>query len=389
MFSRRLEWNFASNRLDRVLEKKQIGGVDILDLTESNPTRAGFIYGEGRWLHALANPRSARYQPDPQGLLSARAAVAAYYAARGESIAAQNLFLTASTSEAYAYLFKLLTDPGDEILAPLPCYPLLDFLSELDSVQLRHYPLRYDEKKGWHIDFATLENVVTTKTAAIVLVHPNNPTGSFVKPHEMAQLNALCAEHDLALICDEVFLDYARGDVENAPASLVANGAVLTFVLSGLSKIAALPQMKLAWFHVNGPEEARAEAMARLEFIADTYLSVGTPVQCAAEKLFEVRYDLQRQIHARLEANYAFLLKACGLGRRGEVLAREGGWYAVLRIPEEIPEEEFAVGLLEQENVFVHPGYFFDFPRPGFLVMSLLTPVEIFQEGVARLLARL
>ncbi|MGH7495487.1 MAG: pyridoxal phosphate-dependent aminotransferase [bacterium] len=389
MFSQRLTWNLAVNRLNRALAEKQSNGAGILDLTESNPTRAGFNYSETAWLPALANPRSRRYDPSPHGLPTARAAVAAYYAARSERVDPQNLFLTASTSEAYAYLFKLLADPGDEILAPLPCYPLLDFLAALESVQLQHYPLQYEAEKGWHIDFATLANVVTTRTAALVLVHPNNPTGSFVKPHEIAQLNALCAEHALALICDEVFLDYASGDERHPPLSLVSNGEVLTFVVSGLSKIAGLPQMKLAWIHVNGPDEARVAALERLEYVADTYLSVGTPVQWAAEELLAVRHELQRQIRARLDTNYAFLLETCRRRQRGEVLLRQGGWYAVLGIPAEISEEEFAVNILVQENVLVHPGYFYDFPRPGFLVLSLLTPIEIFQEGVVRIFARL
>ncbi len=388
MFSQRLPWPLTTNRLNLAREEKKAAGVEILDLTESNPTHAGLIYNEAELLRALSPPESIKYEPDSRGLEPARTAVASYYAERGEAVDLQNLFLTASTSEAYAYLFKLLANPGDEILAPLPCYPLLDFLAALESVHLQHYPLRYDETQGWQIDFAVLENLITTKTVALVLVHPNNPTGSFLKTHELARLNALCLEHHLALLCDEVFLDYAS-DANARPASLVSNQATLTFVVSGLSKISALPQMKLGWIYVAGPEAWCQEASTRLEFIADTYLSVGTPVQHAAEKLLALRHDMQRQIQARTQANLAFLLELCRTRPNCRVLLREGGWYAVLKIPPEISEERFCVSLLKEGNVFVHPGYFFDFAQPGFLVLSLLTPPRIFQEGTQRMLTRL
>lgn len=385
MFSQRLAMNLEANRLHRAREKKKSAGIAVLDLTESNPTRAGLLYNEPEVRRALADPKSMRYDPDAHGLLPARAAVAGYYAGRGETIDPAALFLTASTSEAYAFVFKLLADPGDEILAPLPCYPLLDFLTALEAVQLRHYPLRYAGSTGWEIDLNALAHVITTKTRAIVLVHPNNPTGSFVKPRELARLNELCMEHDLALICDEVFLDYSG--VQGGPRrpSLVSNREALTFVLSGLSKICALPQMKLGWLYVNGPAVLRAEAIGRLEYIADAYLSAGTPVQHAAPGLLASRYEVQRQIHERVAANEAALQAACRALPECNVLPREGGWYAVIEIPPEIPEEEFAVTLLERENVFLHPGYFFDFPRRGFLVLSLLTPARFFEEGVHKM----
>ncbi len=389
MFSQRLRWPLAANRLHRVLEEKRSASAAILDLTESNPTRAGLIYDEGVLLRAGGDSQVLLYEPDSHGMLPAREAVAGYYADHGMAIAPEALFLTASTSEAYGYLFKLLADPDAEILSPSPSYPLLDFLTALEAVQLRHYLLRYDSQRGWHIDLNTLENVITTKTKAIVLVHPHNPTGAFVKPEEVARLNALCREHDLALICDEVFLDYAVVNDQRRPASLVSNREALTFVLSGLSKISALPQMKLAWIHVNGPEALREQACARLEFIADTYLSAGTAVQLAARKLLALRHEMQQQIRARTEANYVYLLESCRARQEGKVLLREAGWYAILKISPEISEEELAVDLLQRDEVFVHPGYFFDFPQAGFLVLSLLAPAEVFQEGVERVLARL
>ena len=386
MYSQRLRWNLPANRLAQIWAEKKSHGLSILDLTASNPTAADLLYDERELLLPLADPASALYEPNPRGLRRAREAVAGYYADRGELIDPRNLFLTTSTSEAYAYLFKLLADPGDEILAPLPCYPLLDYLTALESVHLRHYPLRYTEAQGWRIDGAALENLVTTKTVAFVLVHPNNPAGSFVKAPELARVNALCAEHHLALICDEVFLDYAVSHETAPPASLVMNDQSLTFVLSGLSKVCALPQMKLGWIHVNGAEALRAEAMARLEFISDTYLSVGTPVQHAAEKMLALRHGRQQQIRLRIATNEACLRANCRDRQSCQVLLREGGWYAVLAIPAEISEEDLAVDLLQQENVFVHPGYFFDFPTSGFLVLSLLTPPEIFSEGVGRVM---
>ena len=387
MFSSRLAWPLTANRLSRVWEEKKSTGAAILDLTESNPTHAGLAYDEPGILRALAHAQTLHYEPDARGLLPAREAVAEYYGEHGAPVDPRGLVLTASTSEAYAYLFKLLANPGDEILVPAPSYPLLDFLAALEMVKVRHYPLSYDPQRGWEIDLDTLAHVITTKTVAIALVHPNNPTGSFVKPHELERLNALCIEHDLALVCDEVFLDY--GAASATPASMVLNREALTFVLSGLSKVSALPQMKLGWIHVHGPETLRAEAQTRLEFIADTYLSVSTPVQHAARELLALRREMQRQIQTRTQANEAALLEVCRRQPEREVLRREGGWYAVLRLPPEISEEECVVSLLQRDAVLAHPGYFFDFPQHGFLVLSLLPPTEVFQEGVARILARL
>jgi len=389
MFSSRFIWDLTANRLSAALETKRAAGIEVIDLTESNPTHAGFDDDGKEILAALAQPQSLRYDPDPRGLLSARQAVAAYYAECGEAIRPEQIHLTASTSEGYAYLFKLLANPGDEVLVPHPSYPLLDFLAALESVHLIRYPLEYDDNAGWRINMEALAASVSTKTKAIVLVNPNNPTGSFIKKTELQELNELCAQHHLALIVDEVFSDYGDGNDPQRVKSLVGNRDSLTFVLSGLSKIAGLPQMKLGWIHASGPETLRAEARERLDFIADTYLSVGAPVQHATAKLLALRHSLQGQIIRRIHANDAYLREQCSKLSDGRVLRMEGGWYAILEISKKFSEEEWALALLEEDNVLIHPGYFFDFPREGFMVLSLLTPPIIFQQGISKIISRL
>ncbi|MCK6557864.1 pyridoxal phosphate-dependent aminotransferase [candidate division KSB1 bacterium] len=389
MFSSRFTWSLNTNQLSRLLEAQQAAGRVILDLTESNPTQAGFAYPAEMILQALAQLQSLRYEPSPSGLPLARAAIAGYYASLGHSVNAESFHLTASTSEGYAFLFKLLADPGDEVLAPQPSYPLFDFLTALESVTLLHYPLRYDEQSGWRIDLERLAATISTKTRALIVVNPNNPTGSFLTPDELQALNALCREYDLALISDEVFADYGHGENPERVATLIGNHAALTFVLGGLSKMLGLPQMKLAWIHVSGPAGQVAAARERLDFIADTYLSVGTPVQHATPRLLALRQEMQQQIHQRLAANENHLRTQCRSFPGVKLLRREGGWYAALALPPAVREEEFTLALLEQDHVLVHPGYFFDFAQEGFLVVSLLTRPELFQEGMARLLLRL
>jgi alanine-synthesizing transaminase len=390
VFSRRLDFNLRPNRLSRILAQKHAAGIRLFDLTESNPTRAGFSYKPADILSPLARPSSLRYAPDPRGLLPARQAVADYYADRGEKISAEDIYLTAGTSEAYAFLFKLLADPGEVVLGPQPSYPLLDFLTALESVRLEHYPLGYMDSRGWEMDLESLAAAVDTKPAAVVVVNPNNPTGAFLKHSELEQLNALCAQNDLALICDEVFYDYGKGQDRRRAACLVSNRKTLTFVLSGLSKVCGLPQMKLAWIHVSGPEALCKAAKRRLDFIADTYLSVGTPVQNAAARLLGRRRALQSQIRNRLEANEDFLRQCCAGIAEVQVLNREGGWYAILEIRREgFSEEDWTVSLLEHEDVLVHPGYFFDFSAEDYLVVSLLTPPAVFKQGISRLISRI
>jgi len=388
MFSSRFTWSMTANRLSAALEARRAAGFCIHDLTESNPTRAGFDYPQKEILAALSNPKSVLYEPDPRGVLSTRQVIADYYAARGERVSAGMMHLTSSTSEAYAFLFKLLADPGDEVLVPQPSYPLFDFLAALEAVHVARYPLKYDDTHGWQINLEALANTITTKTKAIVIVNPNNPTGSFLKKNELLQLNAVCAEHDLALIVDEVFSDYASGDDAHRVRSMISNRETLTFVLSGLSKICGLPQMKLAWIHVSGPERLVAESSERLEVIADTYLSVSTPIQHAAADLFGLGREIQKQIITRVTKNLETLRAQCGEGRPCRALHAEGGWYAILELPGKFSEEEFCLTLLNEDGVFVHPGYFFDFARQGFVVLSLLTPSDIFKQGVLKIIRR-
>ena len=382
MFSSRLRWDARPNRLSAALESKRRAGAPVLDLTESNPTRAGLSY-PAEIVQALADPRSIVYEPQPQGSQEARAAAADYYRARGCDVSPEQVTITASTSEAYAYLFKLLADPGDEVLVPRPSYPLFEFLAALESVRVVQYPLRYGGR--WHIDLEALASGVTERTRAIVLVNPNNPTGSFVKRDELRSLTALAAARGLALISDEVFADYAfDADPARAP-TLAGVRDALTFCLSGLSKVAGLPQMKLGWIATTGP--GAAGAVARLEWIADTYLSVGTPVQHALPRLLEAGRSVQAQVAQRTGANLEWLRRTIGRDSVCEALDVEGGWYATLRIPRTRGEEEWALALLEHENVLVQPGFFYDFEAEAYLVLSLLTAPDIFREGASRLLA--
>jgi len=382
MFSSRLTWNLAPNPLARLLEEKRGAGATILDLTESNPTAAGFTYPSEQILAALADPRALRYEPAPAGIAAARAAVSEYYSGR---VAPDQVLLTASTSEAYGFVFKLLADPGDEVLVPRPSYPLFEFLAALESVRVLQYPLAYHG--DWAIDLDALAHSITPRTRAIVLVNPNNPTGSFVKQAELARLVALCRDHRLALISDEVFSDYGFEPDRQRVQSLTSVGEVLTFCLSGLSKVAGLPQMKLGWIVTSGPSAVRREAFERLELIADTYLSAGTPVQWAASSLLGSRGQVQSQILARVRENRTFLAGQVGPDSPWRILNAEGGWYATLEAPRIHTEEEWVLTLLSADQVLVQPGYFFDFEREAFLVSSLLTPAETFREGVRRILA--
>lgn len=382
MFSSRLRWDAPHNRLTAALEAKRQAGAPVLDLTESNPTRAGLSY-PGETLAALADGRSLLYEPQPAGSPEARETAAAYYRARGIGASATEIAITASTSEAYAYLFKMLADPGDEVLVPRPSYPLFEFLASLESVRVSHYPLRYDGR--WRMDLDALEGAISGRTRAIVVVNPNNPTGSFVKRGEAKRLTEVAAARGLAIISDEVFSDYGFGEDEERVTTLASAGGALTFCLSGLSKVAGLPQMKLGWILVRGP--GAADAMARIEWIADTYLSVGTPVQHALPRLLEAGRAVQRQIAERTGANLAWLRQAIGRESACAALDVEGGWYVTLRIPRTHSEEEWTLALLERENVLVQPGYFYDFESEAYLTLSLLTAPDVFREGASRLLA--
>ena len=388
MFSKRTGWKLTPNRFTEVQHEVQrevqAAGREVFDLTVSNPTRAGLHLDAELILKALSNPQVMDYDPQPKGLLSAREAVAAYYREQhGESaVDPQAFVLTTSTSEGYSYVLRLLCNPDDEVLVPKPSYPLFEFLADLQDVTLTPYLLLYDH--GWQIDFRSLEKAVGPRTRAVVLVHPNNPTGSYVSAQERTLLNAFCREHGLALIVDEVFLDYPH-DGARRP-SFVTNSEVLTFTLSGLSKISGLPQMKLAWLATSGPAQTVTAAMERLEVIADTYLSMNAPIQLAAPALLDQRKNFQALLLDRVRTNLTDLDHQLLTHKASQRLLIEGGWYAVLRVPVTQSDEDLAIQLLREASVLVHPGHFYDFPSDGYLILSLLPPPAEFREGVRRTL---
>jgi len=408
MFASRTGWALEPNRFAAALERHRASGREALDLTESNPTRCGFAY-DSSLPAALGDAHGLAYDPHPKGLRVAREAVCSYYEQRGEHVDPENVILTASTSEGYSFLFRLLCDPGDEVLVPAPSYPLFELLASIQDVKLVSYPLIYDH--GWQIDLHGLAEALTPRTRAILVVHPNNPTGSFVKPADMDVLDALCRERELALIADEVFLDYTHDGVSRPsfaspyvapPSRRLSRGRpartsgrrdagatrqALTFTLSGISKICALPQMKLAWIITSGAPELARKALARLEVIADTYLSVGTPAQVALPEFLARRDGIQRQVKERVAANLGELDRQLAEQKVVTRLDVEGGWYAVLRVAATCSDEELAIDLLEQHSVIVHPGHFYDFPGEGYLVVSLITPADVFAEGIRRVLA--
>jgi alanine-synthesizing transaminase len=383
MFSQRTNWKLSPNKYTRTLEEMRASGGSFADLTISNPTQCGLQYDAQAILTAFQNPKSLSYEPEAKGLLAARKEVARYYREdHGVAVDPESLLLTTSTSEAYSYVFRLLCDPHDEILVPKPSYPLFDFLGDLQDVSLIPYSLEYAH--GWFLDSHSLIRALTPRTRAVLLVHPNNPTGSYVKAEEAQRLNGLCRERNLALIVDEVFLDYPLSD--RPRETFAANQNSLTFTLSGLSKIAALPQMKVAWVATTGPESLARPALDRLEIIADTYLSLNSPTQWAFPALFEQRRTLQPQLLERIRGNWAHLKSLVNDGSSCELLDTEGGWYAVLRTSGNRSDEDLAIELLQKAQVLVHPGHFYDFPSDAYLVVSLITPTESFRSGMARVL---
>jgi aspartate/methionine/tyrosine aminotransferase len=432
VFAHRTNWNLTTNRLSEALSKHRAAGTTLLDLTASNPTECGFQYAPHAVMRALCSPRALEYHPDPKGLLIAREAVRKYYRDIGLNVSLEDMALTASTSEAYSFVFRLLCNPDDELLAPAPSYPLFDFLAGIQDVKLKPYPLIYDH--GWQIDLHALEQAVSPQTRGVIVVNPNNPTGHFVKQDEMRALNQICSERNMAIIADEVFLDfslgsnkrnqYHHGDTETRrlhgeerwdvkgksktggkpetteaakasgtanilTKSFAGNHEALTFTMSGISKISGLPQMKLAWLIVNGPEQEKEEALGRLEVIADTYLSLSTPIQLAAPVLLELRHGFQEQLMARVHTNLAELDRQLAQQKTCSRLKVEGGWYAILRVPATRSDEELALELLEKQGVYIHPGHFYDFQQEGILVVSLITPEQEFSEGTERVLRSL
>lgn len=374
-YSSRLPWSAAPNALSVTIDQRRSSGKPILDLTQSNPTAAGIVYPN--LSEAFAGERWLQYEPAARGLLQAREAVSAYY---GGAVEPSQILLTASTSEAYAYLFKLLCDPGDQVLVPRPSYPLFDMLAQLECVHAIPYPLHYDD--GWFVDVRALAEAVGGRTRAILWVNPNNPTGSYLKHSEYREIADLCLSRGLALVSDEVFADYPLQLHGDALRTLTSLDGCLTFCLSGLSKISALPQMKLGWIAAGGPGHERA--LEKLEWIADTFLSVSAPVQCAASTLLEARHSIQEQIRTRTSANLRYL-EVKLLGSPCSVLRVEGGWYATLQVPRVRTEEAYALELLDR-GVLVQPGFFYDFDSEAFLVLSLLTEPHVFEPGVQHIL---
>jgi alanine-synthesizing transaminase len=382
MFAKRTNWNLATNRLSAALAAHRAAGRPLIDLTGSNPTECGFHYDEEAILSALQNPAALKYEPNPRGLEVARSAVAQYYAHRGPVLSNNDIFLTTSTSEAYSYVLRTLCNPDDEVLIPEPSYPLFEFLADIQDVRLARYPLIYDY--GWQIDFHALEEAITPRTRGVIVVHPNNPTGHFVKPEEMRKLNDICRAREIAIIADEVFLDFALK--EKQLVTFAENSAALTFTMSGLSKTCGLPQMKAAWLIVSGPEPCKEQALARLEVIADTYLSMSAPILLAIPAFLEQRHSFQKQVIARVNENLSELDRQLAAQKSCSRLEVEGGWNAVIRVPATRSDEELTLELLAKRGVSVHPGHFYDFSSEGTVVVSLITPEKEFSSGLSRLL---
>src|SRR3989442_364332 len=358
-----------SNRLSEALARHRAIRRPLLDLTASNPTECGFDYDRPAIMRALSDADALDYKPDPKGLETARQAVAAYYAARSNEVSIENILLTTSTSEAYSFVFRMLCNPGDELLIPTPSYPLFEFLADILDVKLARYPLVYDY--DWQIDFHALEQAITSRTRGAIVVHPNNPTGHFCKPEDLPKLNEVCSARQIALIADEVFLDFALTGAQ--PLSFATNTGALTFTMSGLSKISGLPQMKTAWLITTGPEHLRKQALARLEVIADTYLSMNAPMQLATPVFLEQRRGFQKQLMTRVRRNLSELDRQLAGQKSCSRLRMEGGWNTVLRVPATRSDEELAIELLATRDVYAHPGHFYDFPSNGYLIVSVIT----------------
>ena len=378
-FSKRTNWNTNLNPLSQKAEELR-SHPEFINLTVSNPTECGFAYLKPELLTPLTNVSGLKYTPDPRGLLTAREAVARYYAAKGILLHPDQIFLTASTSEAYSFVFKILAERGERVLGPAPGYPLMDYLAEINDVVLDRYPLIY--KNGWQIDLETFQQLQLSK--AILTVHPSNPAGHYVSESEQAFLSSWASRHQAALISDEVFFDFSHDETPPAP-SFAAQNEALTFTLSGISKILGLPQMKLSWIIVTGPEELRRDALKRLEIVADTYLSASTPIQYALPLWLNHAPIIQNEIRQRLNANRSFLEQTF-FDSKIEVLKSSGGWTSILRMPVEQTDEEWALQLLSQQKILLHPGYLFDIQDDmTALIVSLITPEAQFQEGIKRL----
>ncbi|MBM4161139.1 MAG: pyridoxal phosphate-dependent aminotransferase [Ignavibacteria bacterium] len=386
MFSNRTAWDLRPSRLFELLQRKRDRREQIIDLTESNPTRCGFSYNSRGILNALSSEDSLRYEPHPKGLLSAREAVAGFYHRQGVDVDPDHIVLTASTSEAYSHLFRLLCNEREAVFLPKPSYPLFDELCQINDVSCRLYHLAYDGE--WHLDLSAVQASFSTDVRAMVLVHPNNPTGSFIKVNEREVVSGLAQAHAAALIVDEVFGTFGFEAEGSRASSFAGNQTVLTFTLNGLSKLLGLPQMKLAWIVVSGPPDERREALQRLEMIGDLYLSVGTPVQEALPALLRDSEPVTQQIRRRVQENYVFLKRELRAESAVSLFHCEGGWNAVLRLPGTRSDEEWALELLGTQDVLVHPGHLFRFEQGSCIVLSLLPPAEVLREGFRRIVSK-
>jgi alanine-synthesizing transaminase len=382
VFSRRTGWSIVPNRIALALEERRRSGKPVLDLTGTNPTKVGLPMPEEEIRAIFADARALRYEPTPFGDAAARTAISAYH---GRAVSAEHAVLTASTSEAYALLFKLVADPGDRVLVPIPSYPLFGYLADLENVETVPYPWVWADD-GWFVDFGALQDRLDDHTRALVVVSPNNPSGAMLRHDEADRLLALCRDHGLALIADEVFADHVFTETPTRVRSLAGREESLVFVLGSLSKTCLLPQFKAAWIAASGPAELLEEALSRLEVVTDTYLSVNTPVQLALPRLLALRDRIRPPLMARLTANRTTLERELR-GSDATLLPADGGWSTVVRVPRDQGEEEWVLRLLERHGLRVHPGFFFDFPAEAFLVVSLLGPEDEFSRGAAILAA--
>ena len=389
MFSKRIHLAGEPNTLSQIIKAQKEQGRPIFDLTQSNPTKIGLVYDRKRILAVLNQPAGLTYDPDPCGLKTTRNVISDYYQKNDAHADSGSIYVTASTSEAYAVLFKLLGDPCDQILIPSPGYPLLLFLARFESLDPVFYPLRYDYRRGWYLDFDAIEARISSKTRAIVIVNPNNPAGVYLKHHELLTLDQICRKNNMTLIVDEVFSDFQDDSLSiSVVRTAVDKCKALTFVLNGLSKMVALPQVKLGWIVVSGEVKPVDVAKERLETLLDFYLSVSSQAQHAAKGLLALKKDIQNQIKHRIACNQKELNRQLAKTSNCRMLIREGGWYAVVEIEDLLEEEASVVQLLTEDSTLVHPGYFYDFHREGFIVVSLLPNSQQFNQGIRNLVKR-
>ncbi|MCX6144600.1 MAG: pyridoxal phosphate-dependent aminotransferase [Ignavibacteriales bacterium] len=385
MFSTRTDWDLRPSPLFTLLQQKRASGEELLDLTESNPTKCGFIHHSSKLVGPESLQRSMLYEPDPKGLLSARQAISDWYKRQNISVTPDRIILASSTSEAYSFLFRLLCNVGDVVAVPKPSYPLFEYLARLNDVLCQDYRLAYDGE--WHVDLSSVDEALSSNAEALILVHPNNPTGSFVKKEERDRIVSEARARKIPIIVDEVFSAFSFANDERCAVSFAGTESTLTFTLNGMSKLLGLPQMKLAWIVVSGPDEECAKAVQRLEVIADTYLSVGTAVQQALPQLLNNPEAMTQKILTRTRSNYESLRTACAAGSPATLLHCEGAWNAILCLPAKRSDEEWALELLQSLGVLTHPGHLFDIEAKSCIVVSLLPEHKVFSEGIRRILA--